>query len=184
MLSMSELKQLDKKIGAKAMLSGHFNSAAAKVAQRQFFLDALANAGTRNTVALFVEKIILDSDSENGVDAFKAAQSLLSLQGLPTPSESIIASVQKLAKSDVVAAKKSASPLKQAAWLVFGALVNELCVGTPSYIRTNSQEAFREEKFDTGKRCSSWQQEKYTEVSELQRWITSLYTCHYSLPTL
>ena len=171
MLSMSELKQLDKKIGAKAMLSGHFNSAGAKVAQRQFFLDALANAGTQNTVALFVEKIILDldSDSENGVDAFKAAQSLLSLQGLPTPSESIIASVQKLAKSDVVAAKKSSSPLKQAAWLVFGALINELCVSAPSSIRTNSQETFREEKYDTGRRCSSWQQEKYTEVSELKQ---------------
>lgn len=118
MLSMDELKQVDRTVSTYAPFGAEVGE--------QFFADTLAIAGTRNSVALLVQKII-----EGKIRTPKSAQVLASLQGSPAPSFAILQSIQKLALSEVV---QKSGQLKQSAWLLFGALLNELCAHKESKI--------------------------------------------------
>lgn len=110
-LMMNELKQVDQFVSFKQIIGG-----ARETAMEQLFIDALASAGTRNTLALFVEKVMKEQ-----VPVEKAIQALLAFPNLPAPSDSQVKLIQQLCQSGV--AEKSAQ-LKQACWLTFGTLLN------------------------------------------------------------
>ncbi|CAK5111849.1 unnamed protein product [Meloidogyne enterolobii] len=83
------------------------------------FVDSLATSGTRNTVKLLAEIIENEEIDEN-----KAAYAINQLKNLPIPSNSILKQDKQLAQNVNVQNKPT---VRQAAWLTFGALVNELC---------------------------------------------------------
>ncbi|KAH7729940.1 VIT-2 protein [Aphelenchoides avenae] len=105
----------------------------------QVFQDALAIAGTRNTIHILVEKIM------NGeIPTEKAVQAMKSLAGVPAPSDKQVKEIERLCKSDL---SRSSAPLKQSCWLAYGNLVADLCREKP--VQAKSPEG----EFETEKLC-------------------------------
>jgi len=115
MCSADELKKIDRSTSS----GSHIERNEKKEMAEQFFVDALAIAGTRNTIALLVEKILAKE-----ITPEKAAEALRSLRNLPAPSDSQVKLVQRLCHSEVA---ERYEQLKQACWLTFGSMINELC---------------------------------------------------------
>ena len=109
-LSMDELKIVDRSASSR-----HIGGSSGNGQAEQLYIDALAIAGTRNTIALLAEKIM-----EEKVPLEKAIQAVMALSNLPAPSDSQVELIQKLCQSGI--SEKSAQ-LKQACWLTFGMLM-------------------------------------------------------------
>ena len=108
---MDELKIVDRSASSRHIGGSSGNGQAVE----QLYIDALAIAGTRNTIALLAEKIM-----EEKVPLEKAIQAVMALSNLPAPSDSQVELIQKLCQSGI--SEKSAQ-LKQACWLTFGTLM-------------------------------------------------------------
>ncbi|KAI1721942.1 lipoprotein amino terminal region domain-containing protein [Ditylenchus destructor] len=129
--SKDELAQIESK--TQERLAQAKSDAEFVVGQKQqiatdLFVDALAVAATRNTIALMTDKIQKSEqgDQENGkaISEAKAVQLLTVLgrgAGLPAPSDSQVDSVLSLCKSEKV--QNSENGLKQVCWLTFGTMV-------------------------------------------------------------
>jgi hypothetical protein len=150
MCDMQELKQIDQATSSRHSASG--SQSEKKEMANQFFADALAMAGTRNTIALLVEKIL-----ENDISASKAAQTLRSLQGLPAPSDSQVKMVERLCHSEQC---QRSDALKQACWLTFGNMINELCQHKTQRIAQQSIVG-AQSGFDREEVCPLEKKEKY-----------------------
>jgi len=113
MCSVEQLKRVEEE-GVQAV------NGQEKQKAEHIFTDALAIAGTRNCVQLLAQKI------QNGqISQTKAVQALKNLNQLPAPSDQIVHIIQRLCKTEKV--QRQQPVLKQACWLTFGALVNEVC---------------------------------------------------------
>lgn len=154
--SMNELKQIDRAVSSRHVAGS--NSGGQTI--EQLYVDAIAIAGTRNTIALLVEKI-----RNQEISTTKSSQSLIALQNLPAPSDLQVKLIQKLCQSEVCQTSKQ---LKQACWLVFGAMVNELCQHKTQ--RVAQMTVFgRQSGFKDVEVCSENDKESYREA------MTQLY---------
>lgn len=153
MCSQEELKQIDRAVSNQQRNNNNGNSE--KQTAEQFFIDALAIAGTRNTIATLVEKILAKEMSEA-----KAAQTLKSLQGLPAPSDAQVKMVERLCQSEV--AHRSPA-LKQSCWLTLGNMINELCQHKTQKLA--QQSIFGTQSgFTSDEVCPQDKKQKYREV--------------------
>jgi hypothetical protein len=153
MLSVNDLKQVERSI--KSSSSGQSLSQSAQQKAEMIFADALAIAGTRNTIVLLTQKILNKDLTE-----IKAAQALKALTGLPAPSDSQIKSVLHLCESELV---HRSAPLRQTCWLTFGAITNELCQHKTQ--KSAQQSVFGAQSgFNTEEVCPLDKKQKYKEA--------------------
>ena len=117
MCSEPELKEIQQALGVDSQQQRENGPEQQKI--QQILGDALAMAGTRNTINVLVNQIL-----NQQLSPAKAAQTLKSLSGLPAPSDSQVNIVLKLCKNEQA---KRHPELKQSCWLTFGAMVGELC---------------------------------------------------------
>jgi len=85
----------------------------------ELLVDAMANAGTHNTIKVLVEKIL-----KREITTSRAVRVLSQLKDLPAPSEKIQETLTNLCQNEVISRFQSA---RQACWLTTGAVVGELC---------------------------------------------------------
>jgi hypothetical protein len=117
MCSQQELKD------AKAALGLSTNEQQIDSTQQKLndiLADALAAAGTKNTIEALVKMIYAQQ-----IQGVKASQALKNLNGLPAPSDPQADLIMNLCKHDV---SKQNTALQQSCWLTFGSMVGELCL--------------------------------------------------------
>jgi hypothetical protein len=119
MCSVEELKNVQALLSRSQQGSNQQRGDIEQQKVEHIFADALAIAGTRNTIYMLVEKIL-----NHQISPTKAAQTLNGLNGLPAPSDAQVDQVLRLCKNEIC--HRSAA-LKQSCWLTFGAMVGELC---------------------------------------------------------
>nr|CAD2167522.1 unnamed protein product [Meloidogyne enterolobii] len=142
MCSYEELKQIEQ--NAKNQ-----NEEKQQKVAMDVFVDSLATSGTRNTVKLLAEIIENEEIDEN-----KAAYAINQLKNLPIPSNSILKQVKQLAQNVNVQNKPT---VRQAAWLTFGALVNELCQHKGRKVMESSQDVSK----SVQEQCTDDKKEEY-----------------------
>uniref|UniRef100_A0A1I8BPT6 Vitellogenin domain-containing protein n=1 Tax=Meloidogyne hapla TaxID=6305 RepID=A0A1I8BPT6_MELHA len=128
------------------------------------FVDSLATCGTRNCVKLLAE--IIENEE---VDENKAAFAINQLKNLPIPSNSILKQVKQLCQNVNVQNKPT---VRQAAWLTFGALVNELCQHKSRKMMETSQDISK----SIQEQCTDDKKEEYKRtLMEQYNQATTIY---------
>ncbi|CAK5111880.1 unnamed protein product [Meloidogyne enterolobii] len=166
MCSYEELKQIEQ--NAKDQ-----NEEKQQKVAMDVFVDSLATSGTRNTVKLLAEIIENEVIDEN-----KAAYAINQLKNLPIPSNSILKQVKQLAQNVNVQNKPA---VRQAAWLIFGALVNELCQHKGRKVMESSQDVSK----SVQEQCTDDKKEEYKRtLLEQYNQATTFYDKFLALSAL
>jgi hypothetical protein len=153
MCSVEELEQIH-----RSTTNGRLN-AEEKQKATQILIDALAIAGTRNTIKVLVEKI-----QNKEVSTAKAVHALKTLAGLPAPSDSQVQMVMSLCQNEIA---QRSQPLKQSCWLTAGAMINELCQHKTQKVA--QQSVFGAQSgFDSEEICPLDKKQNYREVLKRQ----------------
>lgn len=118
MCTQPELKSIFKQLGDDQQSSQRAGPDQQKKAEKILY-DALAIAGTRNTIKELVDRI-----QKTELSPEQAVHALKQLSNLPAPSDKQADIVLNLCKSELAHRFKN---LKQACWLTFGSMVGELC---------------------------------------------------------
>lgn len=133
-------------------ISNEVDSLEEKEKLRQLFIDALAVAGTKNTIEYLSEMIV-----EREISQMHAARLIKSLASIRNPSEQIVEQLLTLSKEDAVAR----SPiLKQSVLLTTGAVLNGLCGEQRDRL---AREVSFERKHNM---CPRQTKEKYSKILE------------------
>ncbi|KAI1725330.1 lipoprotein amino terminal region domain-containing protein [Ditylenchus destructor] len=85
----------------------------------QLLADAMAIAGTHNTISVLSNKILLPA-----INADQASQALKQLSSLPAPSDKQAGIVLNICRHALAHGNQD---LKESCWLTFGSVVGELC---------------------------------------------------------
>jgi len=120
---------------------------------REILVDALALAGTKNTIEHLIKKI-----KARDVTPARAAHALKALVNIRVPSEKQIDSLLELCKD--VTAEKSGS-LKQSCLLTAGSMINALCKDNKDKLAIQDEED--DGRYTQEKICSRQTKQKYVE---------------------
>jgi hypothetical protein len=115
MCSIDELKQMHQKFSR----GNDRLSETEQIRAEDIFVDAMANAGTKNTIEVLVEKIL-----KKEIQGSRAVRAITLLKGVPVPSEKQIEILLRLSNSEVA---KREEALHQTSWLTAGAIMGKLC---------------------------------------------------------
>jgi hypothetical protein len=85
----------------------------------EILVDALANAGTHNTIKVLVDKII-----EREIPMSRTVRALTQLKDLPAPSDKQVETLTKLCQHETCSRYQAC---RQTCWLTAGAILGELC---------------------------------------------------------
>jgi len=86
---------------------------------QEILVDALANAGTLNTIKVLADKIL-----RKEIEPARATRALIQLKDLPAPSEKIVKILTDVCENEIC---NRHGPCRQVCWLNVGTLMGELC---------------------------------------------------------
>jgi len=118
MCNLEELREIYQIFTSRQSSSSRL-SETEQLKAEELLVDAMANAGTHNTIKVLVEKIL-----KRDITTSRAVRILSQLKDLPAPSEKIQETLTNLCQHEVISRFQSA---RQACWLTTGAVVGELC---------------------------------------------------------
>jgi hypothetical protein len=122
----------------------------------QILADALAIAGTRNTIKALTKQIL-----DQHIQPAKAAQTLKNLQGLPAPSDLQAIEIMNLCKTELVNRNPA---LKQSCWLTFGSMVGELCQHKTQKLNAQQSAFGAQSGFNKEEICPTHKKEIYKKA--------------------
>lgn len=152
MCTMTELKNIQETLRSQQQQG---RSDAEQQKQEHILADALAIAGTRNTIEALAQQILTGK-----LQPAKAAQTLKALQGLPAPSDDQVMIISNLCANELVNRNPA---LKQSCWLTFGQMVGEVCLHKTQ--KNAQQSAFGAQSgFNKDEICAQHKKEIYKKT--------------------
>uniref|UniRef100_A0AC34RAH4 Vitellogenin domain-containing protein n=1 Tax=Panagrolaimus sp. JU765 TaxID=591449 RepID=A0AC34RAH4_9BILA len=143
-LKMQQLVELVRMCSVKDLNKIHSEIQESEI-QNGLLIDALAVAGTRNTIHFLIKEI-----RGQKMSAAKSVQVFQQLSGLPAPSTKQIDMVLDLCKSELV---QDSVALSQSCWLTAGSMIGEIC-------RENARDSVE----DSEEQCTRHQKETFHKI--------------------